>query len=82
MRGASNFVFESVELIDYKLHKRKLKREGSYIKYPKWIRNEAATINPKNEDDNNCFQYAVTVSLNHQNIGNDPQIISTHYQSI
>ena len=27
MRGASDFVFESVEILDYKLHKIKLKRK-------------------------------------------------------
>ena len=51
MRGASDFVFESAELLDSKLHKIKLKRRRSYIKSPRWIRNKAATINPKNEDD-------------------------------
>ena len=30
--------------------------------------NKKATINPKNND-NNCFQYAITVALNHQEIG-------------
>ena len=28
--------------------------------------NKRATINPQNEDDNNCFQYAITVALNHK----------------
>ena len=51
VRGASDFVFESAELLDSKLHKIKLKRRRSYIKSPRWIRNKAATINPKNEDD-------------------------------
>ena len=32
--------------------------------------------NPKNENYDNCFQYALTVSLNHQNIKNHPEIIS------
>ena len=30
-------------------------------------KNEVATINPKNNDDN-CFQYALIVALNCQNI--------------
>ena len=34
-----------------------------------------ATINPKNND-NNCFQYALTVALNYQNIKKTPQRIS------
>ena len=76
MRGASDFVFESVELLDYKLHKIKLQRGGSYIKSPKWIRDKSVTINPKNKRDSNCFQYAVSIALDHQDIGNDPQIIS------
>ena len=32
-------------------------------------------MNPKNNDDK-CFQYAVTVALNYQNIENVPQRIS------
>ena len=72
MRGGSDFKFESVELLQYNLHKTKLKRGGSYIKSPIWIRNKAATINPKNKDDSNCFQYAITVALDHQDIGNNP----------
>ena len=31
MRGGSDFIFESAELLDYKLHKTSLKRGGSYI---------------------------------------------------
>ena len=42
-----DFVFESVDLLDYKLHSR----GGSYIKSPKWLENKKATINPKNDDD-------------------------------
>ena len=74
--GASDFNFESVELWQYSFHKIKLKRGGSYIKSPESIRNKLATISPKNEDDNNCFQYAVTIAINHQNIGDHPEVIS------
>ena len=76
MRGGSNFSFESVELLQYSLHKIKLKRGGSYMDPLEWIRNKLATINPKNYDDNNFFQYAITVALNHQNIENHPERIS------
>ena len=41
---------------------------------PKWVKNKKATINPKNNDDK-CFQYALTVALNYQNIEKDPQRI-------
>ena len=33
-------------------------------------------INPINKKDNKCFQYAVTVTLNHGEIKKDPQIIT------
>ena len=42
-------MFESVELIDYKLHKISLKRGKSYIESPEWLINKGATINPKNK---------------------------------
>ena len=56
--------------------KIKLRRGGSYIGSPEWIKNKRAKINPKNEDDDNCFQYVLTVALNYQNIENHPQRIS------
>ena len=31
---------------------------------PDWIKKKKETINPKNED-NKCFQYAITVALNY-----------------
>ena len=61
---------------NYNLHKISLKRGKSYIKSPKWLENKKATINLENKNNNNCFQYAITVALNHQNIGNSPERIS------
>ena len=75
LRNGSNFVFESVDLLSYHIHKTSLKRGKSYIKSPEWILNKRATINPKNKD-NKCFQYSITVVLNHQNIENHPERIS------
>ena len=75
LRNGSNFVFESVDLLSYHIHKTSLKRGKSYIKSPEWILNKRATINPKNKD-NKCFQYSITVALNHQNIENHPERIS------
>ena len=54
MRNGSNFVFESVDLLPYHIHKASLKRGNLYIKSPEWIANKKAKINPKNEDDK-CF---------------------------
>ena len=55
----SNFVFELVELMDYKLHKVRLKRDRSYIESPECILYKRATINPKIKKDNKCFQESV-----------------------
>ena len=35
----------------------------SYMKSPDWLVNKRATINPRNEKDNKCFQYAIAVAL-------------------
>ena len=75
LRHGNNFVFESVDLLSYSFHKISLRRGISYIKSPEWVLNKIATINPKNED-NKCFQYSITVALNHQNIENHPERIS------
>ena len=65
----------SINLLYYHLQKICLKRGRPYIDSPKWLRNKKVTINLKNNDDN-CFQYALTVALNHQNIGKNSQRIS------
>ena len=52
-----------------------MRRVGSYINSPKWIKNKKGTINPKNEDDK-CFVYAIIASLNQQKIDNHPERIS------
>ena len=59
----------------YHLQKIGLKRGGSYKDFPELLKNKKATINPENNDDN-CFQYALTITLNYQNIGINPQRIS------
>ena len=43
----SDFVFESVDLLDYKLHRVRLNRGGSYIKSPKWLENKKSNNKPK-----------------------------------
>ena len=75
MRG-SEFVFDGVNLLHYDLNKIMLNRGGSYIKSPDWIENKKATINPQNKKDDKCFQYVLTVALNHEKITRDRQRIS------
>ena len=67
MKG-SEFAFNYVHLLYCKCHKINPNCGGSYINSPDWIENQKATINPINKKDNKCFQYAVTVTLNHKEI--------------
>ena len=54
----------------YRFHKITLNRRGSYIDSPKCLKNQKATINPKNNDDE-CFQNASTIAFNYQTIKNN-----------
>ena len=60
----SDFVFESVELMDYKLHRVRLRIGVSYVKSPKWLANKKATVNPKHKNDNECLRWSTISALN------------------
>ena len=75
MRG-SEFSFDSVNALYYGLNKTSLNRGGSHMESQKWISAKKATINPKNKKDDKCFQYALTVALNHEKIKDNPERIS------
>ena len=64
----SDFVFESVDLLGYKLNRVRLERGGSYIKSPKWLLHKGATINPKIENDDECLRCSIISALNHNEI--------------
>ena len=66
--SGSEFNFESVELMDYKLHRVRLRRGGSYIKSPEWLLHKGATINPKNENDDECLWWSTISALNYNEI--------------
>ena len=74
MRGLE-FEFDDVNFLYYDFNKTSINRCGSYIDSPKWLENKKSTINPKNNDDK-CFQYAVTLALNLDKIKKDPQRVS------
>ena len=59
----------------YDFNEISLNRGGSYIDSAIWIKDKKSTINPNNND-YKCFQYAVTVALNHDKINKDPQRVS------
>ena len=62
MKG-SDFEFDGVNFLYYDFNKTSINRGGSYIDSPKWLKDKKSIINPKNND-NKCFQYAVTLALN------------------
>ena len=64
----SNIVFESVELMDYKLRRRHLRRGRSYIKSPEWLLHKGLTINPKNRNDDECLRWSIISALNYNKI--------------
>ena len=53
----------------------RLNRDRSYIDSPDWIKNIKTTTNPINKKNDNWFQYAETVSLNHEKIEKNPERI-------
>ena len=57
------------------MNKISINRGGSYIDSPQWLKDKKSAINPINNDDK-CFQYAVTLALNLDKIRKNPQGIS------
>ena len=76
LRNGSNYIFESVDILNIHFNKIDLTRRNSYIESPKWISSKKATINPKNTKDNKCLQYSIIAALHHNDIGKNPQRIS------
>ena len=60
--------FENVEKMDYKHRRVPLRRGRSYIKSPEWLLNKEATINPKNENDDECLRWSIISALNYKEI--------------
>ena len=74
MRG-SDFSFDGVNFLHYDFNKISISRGGSYIDFPKWLKNKKSTMNRKNYD-YKCFQYAITLALNLDKINKNSQRIS------
>ena len=70
MRG-KDFVFESVDLLCYSLHKIGLNRGGSY-RDSGWIKHKKATINQKTIY-NKFLKDSITAALDHEKIKNHPR---------
>ena len=70
------FVIDYAQLLYCKYHKINPNCGGSYIDSPDWIKNKKAIINLNNKKGNKCFQYAVTVMLNHEDIGKNSERVT------
>ena len=68
INSGSEFSFESVELMDYKLHRVCLRRGESYIKSPEWLLHKKSTIKPKNKNDGECLRWPSISALNYNEI--------------
>ena len=64
----SEFIRDSVELLYYHFQSIDIRRAKSYIMSPDQITRKKATLNPKNEKDNNCFQQSIIAGLNYNKI--------------
>ena len=64
----SGFTHKIVALLYYYFQKRDIRRGESCIMSPDWIVSKKATINPKNEKDNKCFQWSIISGLNYNKI--------------
>ena len=64
----NEFTHESVALLYYYFQKIDIRKGESYIMSPYWIASKKATINPKNEKDNECFKRAIIRGLNYNKI--------------
>ena len=72
----SRFRFEEVLFLDVSFYWLNLTQGSSYIPLPSWIVNKKAVINPKNENDEECFKWAVTAALHHGEIKSNPEHVS------
>ena len=71
----SRFRFDEVLFLDINFHWQNLTRGSSYLPLPDWIEKKKAIIYPNN-DNNECFKWAVIATLEFPNIKCHPERIS------
>ena len=71
----SRFGFDEVLFLDISFHHLNLTRGSSYLLLPDWLARKKAIINPQN-DDEECFNWAVIAAENFNEISKNPQRIS------
>ena len=71
----SRFVFGEVLYLDTNFHRINLTRGSSYLPLSPWSAKKKAIINPQNNDEE-CFKWAVIAALEFPNIKSHPERIS------
>ena len=60
----SKFIFDEVLFMNINFHQSNLTQGSSYLPLPDWVsRKGGVIINPKNENDEECFKWSVIVAL-------------------
>ena len=70
----SGFTLDKIMHLYINFYRLALTRGSSYIELPKLIKSKKSVINPQNKD-GECFKWAVTAALNHEDIKNHPERI-------
>ena len=79
MEGSA-FIFDCLHLLYYKSHIINPSCGESSVDSPDLVKAKKSAINPINKNDNKCFQYTVTIALNHEENKKYRQSISKKYQ--
>ena len=61
----SRFRLDEVLFLDVNFYQLNLTRGRNYLPLPDWIANKRAVMNSQNENDEECFKWAVTTALHH-----------------
>ena len=61
--GNSRFIFDEVLFMNINSHQLNLTRGSSYLPLPGRLANKKAITNPENENDEECFKWAVIAAL-------------------
>ena len=69
----SDFIFHRITEMTYHCHKVDIVRGSSYIDLPEWVKKKHCCINPKNENDDECFKWAIIAAIHHKEIRKDSQ---------
>ena len=72
----SEFKIKEILYTHISFNKLSLFSGSSYLPLPEWLALKKAIINPKNENDQECFKWAIIAGLHYKEIGKNPQRIS------